>query len=150
LLLASKAASPLFPASGGAIVNISSVVSALTPATASIYASSKAAVVAITKSLAKELAPRNIRVNAINPGVRADGVPVGEPAMCVAEQAGRHEPPAFGLCCSTSRRGSGIGCWAAARSKRRLAHGGAPSDNAQTLAPCRPMLKFLRCLPGER
>jgi 3-oxoacyl-[acyl-carrier protein] reductase len=75
LLLASKAASPLFPASGGAIVNISSVVSVLTPPMASIYASSKAAVDAITKSLAKELAPRNIRVNAINPGViRTEGL----------------------------------------------------------------------------
>ena len=75
LLLASKAALPLFPESGGAIVNISSVVSAIAPATASIYASSKAAVVAITKSLAKELGPRKIRVNAINPGViRTEGL----------------------------------------------------------------------------
>jgi 3-oxoacyl-[acyl-carrier protein] reductase len=75
LLLASKAALPLFPESGGAIVNISSVVSAIAPATASIYASSKAAVVAITKSLAKELGPRKIRVNALNPGViRTEGL----------------------------------------------------------------------------
>ncbi|WP_295998800.1 SDR family NAD(P)-dependent oxidoreductase [Rugamonas sp.] len=69
LLLVSKAASPLFPASGGAIVNLSSVVSTMAPPTALIYASSKAAVDAITRSMAKELAGRNIRVNAINPGM---------------------------------------------------------------------------------
>ena len=75
LLLASKAALPLFPVSGGSIVNISSVVSALAPPTAAVYASSKAAVDAITKSLAKELGARGIRVNAINPGViRTEGL----------------------------------------------------------------------------
>jgi 3-oxoacyl-[acyl-carrier protein] reductase len=64
-----KAALPLFPKEGGSVVNISSVVSTLAPAAASIYASTKGAVDAITKSLAKELGPRGIRVNAINPGL---------------------------------------------------------------------------------
>jgi 3-oxoacyl-[acyl-carrier protein] reductase len=68
LLLATKAASPLFPAEGGSIINISSVVSSLAPAGGSIYSSTKAAVDTITKTLAKELAPRGIRVNAVNPG----------------------------------------------------------------------------------
>ena len=36
---------------------------------ASVYSATKAAVDAVTKSLAKELGPRNIRVNAINPGM---------------------------------------------------------------------------------
>jgi NAD(P)-dependent dehydrogenase (short-subunit alcohol dehydrogenase family) len=44
LLLASKAASPLFPASGGAIINISSKVSTLSPPGALAYVSSKSAV----------------------------------------------------------------------------------------------------------
>ncbi len=69
LLLTTKAALPHFPAEGGSVVNISSVVSTMAPAAASIYASTKGAVDTITKSLAKELGPRKIRVNAINPGL---------------------------------------------------------------------------------
>ncbi len=68
LLLATKAALPLFPATGGSIVNISSVVSTLAPAAAAIYVGTKGAVDSITKSLAKEFAPRKIRVNGVNPG----------------------------------------------------------------------------------
>jgi 3-oxoacyl-[acyl-carrier protein] reductase len=69
LLLTTKAALPYFPAEGGSVVNISSVVSTLAPAAASVYSSTKGAVDTITKSLAKELGSRNIRVNAINPGL---------------------------------------------------------------------------------
>ena len=69
LLLTTKAALPHFPAEGGSVINISSVVSALAPASTSLYASTKGAVDTITKSLAKELGPRGIRVNAINPGL---------------------------------------------------------------------------------
>lgn len=68
LLLTTKAALPHFPAGGGSVVNISSVVSTLAPPAASVYSSTKAAVDTITKSLAKELGPRKIRVNAVNPG----------------------------------------------------------------------------------
>ena len=81
LLLTTKAALPHFPAEGGSVINISSVASSLAPATASVYASTKGAVDTITKTLAKELAPRKIRVNAINPGlvitegVQAAGIP---------------------------------------------------------------------------
>ena len=69
LLLTTKAALPLIPEEGGSVVNISSVVSRLAPAESSVYSSTKGAVDTITKSLAKELGPRNIRVNAINPGL---------------------------------------------------------------------------------
>lgn len=69
LLMTTKAALPLFPAQGGSVINISSVVSTLAPAAASVYASTKGAVDTITKTLAKELAPRGIRVNAVNPGL---------------------------------------------------------------------------------
>lgn len=69
LLLATKAAVAQFGPDGGSVINTSSVVSRLTPPGASIYAAAKAAVYAITRVLAKELGPRKIRVNAINPGV---------------------------------------------------------------------------------
>lgn len=68
LLLTTKAALPHFPATGGSVINISSVASTLAPPAGSVYASTKGAVDTITKSLAKELGPRNIRVNAVNPG----------------------------------------------------------------------------------
>jgi 3-oxoacyl-[acyl-carrier protein] reductase len=69
LLLVTKAALPLFPETGGSVVNISSIASTLAPPTASVYSGTKGAVDTITKTLAKELGPRKIRVNAINPGV---------------------------------------------------------------------------------
>ncbi|HTB68688.1 MAG TPA: glucose 1-dehydrogenase [Steroidobacteraceae bacterium] len=56
---------------GGSIINISSVVSQLNLPGSSVYAATKAAVDTITRVLAKELGGRNIRVNAINPGVIA-------------------------------------------------------------------------------
>ena len=68
LLLVTKALLPLFPATGGSIVNISSVVSTLAPPAAAIYVGTKGAVDAITKSLSKELASRKIRVNGVRPG----------------------------------------------------------------------------------
>jgi 3-oxoacyl-[acyl-carrier protein] reductase len=69
LILASKAAASHFDSTGGSIVNVSSVASTATPPNTSVYSATKAAVDAVTRSLAKELGPRNIRVNAINPGV---------------------------------------------------------------------------------
>ena len=74
LIRASREAVKHFGPEGGSIVNISSIVSTLSPPYASVYSASKAAVDAVTKSLAKELGPRKIRVNAINPGfVQTEG-----------------------------------------------------------------------------
>jgi 3-oxoacyl-[acyl-carrier protein] reductase len=68
-LLTAREAVKYFGAEGGSIVNISSVASTAAPPTASVYSGTKAAVDAVTRSLAKELGPRGIRVNAINPGM---------------------------------------------------------------------------------
>ena len=69
LVLASKEAAAHFDAAGGSIINIGSVAGASAPPTGSVYSATKAAVDAITKSLAKELGPRGIRVNSLNPGM---------------------------------------------------------------------------------
>jgi 3-oxoacyl-[acyl-carrier protein] reductase len=68
LILATQGATKLFDAAGGSIINISSVVSTLGFPNYAVYSGTKGAVDAITRSLAKELGPRKIRVNAINPG----------------------------------------------------------------------------------
>jgi 3-oxoacyl-[acyl-carrier protein] reductase len=68
LLLTTKAAVGHFPAEGGSIINIGSVVSELTPPGSAVYTGTKGAVDAITRVLAKELGPKKIRVNAVNPG----------------------------------------------------------------------------------
>src|ERR1700735_134517 len=54
---------------GGSIINIGSVVSRITPPNSSVYTGTKGAVDAITGVLARELGPKKIRVNAINPGM---------------------------------------------------------------------------------
>lgn len=75
LILASQEAAKLFGPDGGSIVNISSVAATLAPPNTSVYSGTKAAVDAVTKALAKELGPRKIRVNSINPGmVETEGV----------------------------------------------------------------------------
>lgn len=65
-----QAVAPAMAARGsGAIVNVSSIAARNGGGPgATIYAASKAAVSAMTKGLAKELAPSNVRVNAISPG----------------------------------------------------------------------------------
>jgi 3-oxoacyl-[acyl-carrier protein] reductase len=75
VLLATQAALKHFNSSGGSIINISSLASSLTPPTGVVYNATKGAVDAITRTLAKELGPKKIRVNSINPGmVMTEGV----------------------------------------------------------------------------
>jgi 3-oxoacyl-[acyl-carrier protein] reductase len=69
LLLASRESLKYFGPDGGSIINIGSVVTELNPPGSSIYAGTKGAVDTITKVLAKELGPKKIRVNALNPGL---------------------------------------------------------------------------------
>jgi len=69
LLLVTQEALKHFNANGGSIVNIGSLASSLTPPTGVVYNATKGAVDAVTRTLAKELGPKKIRVNSINPGV---------------------------------------------------------------------------------
>ena len=54
---------------GGSIINIGSVVSRITPPNSAVYTGTKGAVDAITGVLSRELGPRKIRVNTLNPGM---------------------------------------------------------------------------------
>ena len=69
MMLATQEALKHFGPAGGSIINIGSLASSLTPPTAVIYNATKGAVDAITRTLAKELGPRKIRVNSVNPGM---------------------------------------------------------------------------------
>jgi len=75
LLLTTKEALKFFGDKGGSVINISSAISTLTPPNTSVYTATKGAVDVITRTLSKELGPRKIRVNAINPGmIETEGV----------------------------------------------------------------------------
>jgi 3-oxoacyl-[acyl-carrier protein] reductase len=69
LLLTTKEAVKLIGPEGGSIINIGSGVSTINPPNSAVYTGTKAAVDSITGVLAKELGPRKIRVNSINPGL---------------------------------------------------------------------------------
>ncbi len=71
LLLVSQEAVRNFNPAGGSIINISSGVSTIAPPNTAVYTATKASVDAISSVLAKELAPRKIRVNTVNPGMIA-------------------------------------------------------------------------------
>ena len=69
LILTTQEAVKRFGAGGGSIINIGSTVSSITPPATAVYTATKGAVDAVTHVLAKELGPKKIRVNSINPGV---------------------------------------------------------------------------------
>ncbi len=75
LLLTTKEAVKHMGPEGGSVINIGSSASSMRPPNSTVYTASKAAVDAITGVLAKELGPRKIRVNSINPGmIETEGV----------------------------------------------------------------------------
>lgn len=82
--LAIQEAAKLMTEKGGSIINISSVAATSAFPTTSIYSATKAAVDVLTRSLAKELGPRKIRVNSVNPGMietegtKSSGISAGE------------------------------------------------------------------------
>jgi 3-oxoacyl-[acyl-carrier protein] reductase len=67
-LFTKAAARVMMRARSGAIVNVASVIGLIGNAGQANYAASKGGVIALTRATARELAPRNIRVNAVAPG----------------------------------------------------------------------------------
>lgn len=63
-----KVVRPMLKAKSGTIINVSSVVGIMGNAGQSNYSASKAGLIGFTKSLAREVASREIRVNAVAPG----------------------------------------------------------------------------------
>jgi 3-oxoacyl-[acyl-carrier protein] reductase len=68
-LLATQEALKHFPAEGGSIINVSSVVSFSPMEGSAVYSGTKAALDTITRVMALELGARNVRVNSLNPGL---------------------------------------------------------------------------------
>ena len=93
VLLATGEATKLMGA-GGSIINIGSAVGSMPPAYSAIYSATKGAVDNITISLSKELGPRKIRVNALNPGLVATegGAAAGNNEGSFAEAAIKATP----------------------------------------------------------
>ena len=89
LILATREALKYFGADGGSVINIGSSITSVTPPATVVYAATKGAVDTITRVLAKELGPRKIRVNSINPGVIATEVyqTLGMPGSDFEQQA---------------------------------------------------------------
>jgi 3-oxoacyl-[acyl-carrier protein] reductase len=71
LILATQEAAKNFGDEGGNVINIGSAISQLNAPHSAVYAATKHAVDGITRVLGKELAPKKIRVNSINPGLVA-------------------------------------------------------------------------------
>lgn len=69
LILATREALKYFGPEGGSVINIGSTITSVTPPETVVYAATKGAVDTVTRVLAKELGPKKIRVNSINPGV---------------------------------------------------------------------------------
>ena len=69
LIQASQQAVKAFGPEGGTIINIGSTVTEINPPASAVYTATKGAVDSVTRVLAKELGPKKIRVNSINPGL---------------------------------------------------------------------------------
>jgi 3-oxoacyl-[acyl-carrier protein] reductase len=103
LLLVSKEAAKHL-GKGGSIVNIGSGVTRLTPPGSAVYTATKGAVDAITGVLSRELGPKGIRVNSVNPGMVRPREPTAPASSAQASRIGR--PPGPRLDASASLKTS--------------------------------------------
>src|SRR5512145_418811 len=78
-------ARPMMKAKGGAIINVTSVIGEMGNAGQAAYAAAKAGQIGLTKSVARELASRNIRVNAVAPGYIETDMTSGLPEAAKAK-----------------------------------------------------------------
>jgi 3-oxoacyl-[acyl-carrier protein] reductase len=76
---------PMMKARGGAIVNVTSVIGEMGNAGQAAYAAAKAGQIGLTKAVARELASRNIRVNAVAPGYVETDMTAGLPEAAKAK-----------------------------------------------------------------
>jgi 3-oxoacyl-[acyl-carrier protein] reductase len=76
---------PMMKAKGGAIVNVTSVIGEMGNAGQAAYAAAKAGQIGLTKAVARELASRNIRVNAVAPGYVGTDMTAGLPEAAKAK-----------------------------------------------------------------
>jgi 3-oxoacyl-[acyl-carrier protein] reductase len=83
--LVRAATRPMMKQRGGAVVNLTSVVGEMGNAGQAAYAATKGGIIAFTKAVARELASRNIRVNAVAPGFIDTDMTAGLPEAARAK-----------------------------------------------------------------